>query len=563
MTKHCFIIGMTAMLAPFSAVQAQSQEQIPAANQPPEQAELEAYPTISAEPTLEDVDRDSDASLIISQAPPANQRGIGDEQFYDVGPIVIDGIHALAASDFLEIIETYSARQLSGADLKDLAEDIAARAHEQGYVFAVAWIEPQSLNTGVLRVRLDEGIIDEIRIEGDADGAIRAQLEPLLDGRPVSLKRLERQILLADDISGTRIRRRRFVREGRSGILIIEAFRERFGAYVALENSGTEPVGPIRLRVDLDANGLISAFDEVDLTFATTPFQPDELQYGRLRYRVVVNSSGTTVGTFGSFSATAPGSYLSDLEIEGQSWNVGAEIRHPFFRSRQFSLWLEGKVSLEELRQTRMGVLLRHDRLPVARIGVYANARLAGGYLQGQLTFSQGLNILNATALGDPLASRGDASASFSALSGWLNWTGRLDPNVSLALSARGQISSDPLLISEDIGLGGNSFLRGYSYNQRSGENGIMGSAEMRYDWRDALGFIDRLQFYAFADGGVVSELGSGTGGGSLASSGGGFRADISHLLDFDVEVALPMTGPRYETGDSSPKINLRLSRSF
>lgn len=163
---------------------------------------------------------------------------------------------------------------------------------------------------------------------------------------------------------------------------------------------------------------------------------------------------------------------------------------------------------------------------------------------------SQGLDILGATALGDPLASRPDAGPGFTTLSWWLNWRRVLAARLSLSLAASGQLSTDPLLIGENFALGGNAFLRGYDFAQAIGDQGVAGVGELRYDWPRALGAFEHLQLYAFADGGMVSNLAGGGGSNSLASGGGGLRADVTRTLDFDLEVAVPLTEARYDTGD-------------
>jgi hemolysin activation/secretion protein len=90
-----------------------------------------------------------------------------------------------------------------------------------------------------------------------------------------------------------------------------------------------------------------------------------------------------------------------------------------------------------------------------------------------------------------------------------------------------------------------------------------MGSAELRYDVRRPFGIADRAQLYAFGDGGVVSNLSNGFGGGSLASAGGGVRVDFSRVVGATAEVAVPLTGPRYDTGNRQPRFNFGLSTSF
>lgn len=486
-----------------------------------------------------------------------------DNMDLDVGAILIDGLIVLDRADFAPAIEPFAGRRLNQADLQALAEAVADIARRRGYILATAYIPQQALVGGMLRVRVEEGTLDGIRIVGADDAAIRQQLQTLVNGRPVTLAGLQRAVLLANDLPGVTIRSTRFEQNGDGRILVVEARRNDVGGSVLVATDGTRPVGPVRARIDLDANGLISPRDRIDLSFSATPIDPGELAFFSARYSVIVNDSGTSVDLFGSFSRTEPGAYLADRELVGESWQGGVRLRHPLMRTPKRSLWLEASGEVQNLRQDSFGELARADRIALARLGFYGYGPLAGGTLQGRATISQGLGILDATQLGDPLASRGDAPASFTTLSWWLNWRRALAARVSLSLAASGQFASDPLLIGENFALGGNSFLRGYDFAQRVGDQGIAGVGELRYDWPAALGAVRHLQLYAFADGGSVSNLAEGRGGGTLASSGAGMRADITRLLDLDFELAIPLTEPRYDTNDNSPRINLRVRQSF
>ena len=71
------------------------------------------------------------------------------------------------------------------------------------------------------------------------------------------------------------------------------------------------------------------------------------------------------------------------------------------------------------------------------------------------------------------------------------------------------------------------------------------------------------MEVYGFVDGGKAYNLDEGFGGGSLFSSGGGFRADIGKSLTGGLEVAVPLSGVRYDTGDSSARVRFQLSQSF
>ena len=527
------------------------------------QSTLDRTDPSQAEPRELDKPIESKADVGLDRLRIEIDQSVFDDTRYDVGAIVVENLVSLTPDDFADIIQEYSARTLGAGELRVLSDRIAARLRERGYIFASAPIPPQSLAGGVLRIRVDEGIIDEIRIEGDVDRAIIAQLEPLRNGKPVTLARLERQVLLAGDVSGVYLHAPRYEREDDRGVLILKAIRSDFSAGAELTNDGSQPIGPTRARIDINANGLISPFDEVDLTYLTVPTQPGELQYLGGRYTLIVSPKGTDVSVSGSFSAVRPGAYLTSRDIYGKSMRVSARLRHPLRRSRVFSLWIDGELEWRDLRQDWFDELVRHDRTSVVRVGLYGQALMLDGSFRGKLTLSQGLNILDATPLGSSLSSRADAPPDFTALAAWFEWERDLRQSFSVAIAGRGQLSTKPLLVSEETGLGGNDFLRGYNFSERSGDIGLMGSAELRYDWRRPLGLVRRMEVYAYADGGVVGNLEDGRGSGSLASSGGGVRTDITRDLDLNLELAIPLTGPRYDTDDKSPRFNVAVSHSF
>ncbi|MGB7371218.1 ShlB/FhaC/HecB family hemolysin secretion/activation protein [Erythrobacter sp.] len=480
-----------------------------------------------------------------------------------IGSFLIDGNEALPDASFVDLFETFTARPLTRADLATLADAVAARAREEGYILATATIPQQSLNLGMLRIELDEGRIDRIELDGAQDAAIRRQLAPLIDAGPITGAELERRILLADDISGTRILDTRYEKDGEDGVLLVRARRSHAYAEVELRNDGSAPVGPERAEIAVDFNGLIDSADEVDFSVRTTPFEPGELQAVQASYRAVVDARGLELGIYGSYSAIEPGAFLEDREIDGRFWRVGAQLSYPLLRRQDTSVWLLGEFEVTDLRQERGGSIARHDWVPAIRAGLYSRGNLAGGDYRGRLILSRGLDILSATDPGDPLASRDDASARFTSLYAWFAWDRPVAEDWSLAIGGRGQLASGPLLATEDLGLGGPGFLRGYNYNERSGDRGIMGYGELRRAWDGSGDWLRGGHLYAYVDGGVVSNLEGGRGGGSLASAGGGVRFDVTRDLELDLELAFPLSGARFDTDSEAPLVNVRIEQSF
>lgn len=480
-----------------------------------------------------------------------------------VGAIALVGLDALSPADFADVIAPSIGKTLDADQLAALATALAGRARDRGFVFASAWVEPQRLANGVLTVRIDEGRIDAIRFEGAEQAAVRRALAPLLNGRPARLAEVERRLLIAGDLDGVQVRGSRFFREDGLGILLVRVTEDRIGVRAALSNEGTKPLGPEQLRIDVDLNGLFAADDALTVTYTTTPAELGELQYGRARYAKRVSASGTELALVGSASIARPGAYLEPLDLESRSWFAGLQLLQPLWRRRDASLWLQTELGVRDFAQRRGGIRVRHDRITTARATLHGYRDLGGGRLRVSTTLSQGLGLFDATRFGDPLASRGDADATFTSLSAWTDWTVGLGSSFSLRLAALSQLASQPLLVTEEIGLGGTAFLRGYDWSERTGDEAAMALAELRYLWDRPLGLVRRAQLYAFLDGGKVSNREDGYGGGALASAGGGVRADITGSTGANLELAFPLTGPRYDTDDETPKLSFRLVRSF
>ena len=527
---------------------------------------------IQAQDALDRVDparveeRKLDVLQTAPDAPPAIEAAKSaaspDDGTVAVGAIELVGLEHIPRSQFSDIIEPYLGRTLTREELAALADHLAARAQET-YPLASAAIEPQTMRAGILRVRIDEGRIDEVELEGFRNDALLASLRQLVTGNPVRANELETRLLIAGDIDGVSIEKTRIVREDGRNILKLNGRYRRFRAQVSLDNDSSKPIGPLELFGSMSANGVLSEDDSLQIFALGAVPELDELAFVRLRYSKRIGHTGTEFSLAGSFSRTMPGSYLAPLQIEGRSRWGSISVTQPLRRSRKSSVWLDGSLSYRKISQGRSQVLAREDRLTVAKLRLYGNARFAGGTLRSSAAISQGLDILDATRPGDPLSSRADADGTYTGL--WLSteWSRTIAAKLTIDVGVRSQLASQPVLISEEIGLGGAVFARGYDYSERSGDKGTMAYTELRYKIDRKIGPVRGVELYAFADGGTVRNLAGGFGGGSLFSSGAGLRADVDRRTDASLEVAVPLSGDRYDTGDQSPHIRFSVTRYF
>jgi hemolysin activation/secretion protein len=476
--------------------------------------------------------------------------------------IIVAG-SSLPPEAFADVITGFVGRELDTAALQKLAGEIAGVARHEGLPLANASIPAQDVDGGILRITLDEGHIDAVRVLGAiSPRADRILAKLLVTGRPVRQSDLERAILLVGDLAGLRVKSSRYIRQDGFSILLVDVTADRASAYAQFDNRGTREIGPVRATALATLRSNFISGDEATLIVANTPVDPSQFIFVRGRYAVPAFGVADTIAISGSYGRSHPGGTLKSLDVIGRSVDGGIAYAKPLLRSRRTSLVASIEYRHLEIDQYLAGVKLRHDRLDTLTGTLDSATKLGGGTLRGQLLLTWGLPLPGVTHVGEPLTSRIDGDARFVTLAYYGEWMRPLDDRFAIALGSSGQWASRPLLATAEMGVGGPAFGRAYDYSDRTGDYGITGSVELRYSLPVKSRIIRRFQIYAFGDGGVVYNVDDGQGGGTLASAGGGLRWSIGRN-DAAIEVAKPLTAVRLDTGRRDPRFSFRLSRVF
>jgi len=478
--------------------------------------------------------------------------------------VVLDGAEGMDVAPLAAVYADVVGREPSRADLARFVARIAAAAREAGYPLASASIGAQTIANGILHVQLDPGRIDAVRVIGARSGAADALLgRALVTGRAPRRRELEQALLLVGDLPGVRVTGSQYVRQNGFGILLVTIESDRANAYAQVDNRGSSEIGPVRSTLLANVRNVAQSGDEFALLAAQTPLQPTEFAFVRGRYSAPVDHAGSVLSVSASYGRSHPGASLQRLDVIGHSVDAAVAYTRPLLRSRTHSLWANAEFRSLSVEQTLAGRGLRDDRLTTLTGSLNGFAPAGPGVLRGEVGTTVGLPFGGVTHEGDARTSRADGDARFVTAGYTVDWTVSLLKPVTMVIASSGQIASRPLLATIELGAGGPGFGRGYDYAERTGDRGILGSLELRADaGRIVPGIIDRLQLYTFVDGGEVGNLRGGVGGGTLLSSGGGARLGVG-ATDGMIEVALPLNTDRFDTGDRSPRVSLRLSRVF
>lgn len=500
-----------------------------------------ADPLLVEAETTERDDLPPPGGIAVDAPKPVVQTGeVGSNADISVGAVRLVGLEDLSQADFMPIIEPVLGTSLDPQAQRHLMTRLIGRLHALGYPLGRAVIEPQSLTAGILAIRIEEGRIDGIRVEGDTNTLVDRMFAPLANGRPVRGADLQRAILLADVVPGVRVVRTQLKQEGRLNILVVRLRETRTEGRVVLDNWGSDTVGPLKLRGRARHRGLLTDGDETTVYAVTTPGDPGDYAYASIGYSVPLNTDGTRLGVSGSVARIDAVGANTGREIEGQGERLKAWVEHPVLLTPDVAIGAAVGLSYRDTRQFRDREPTRDDRVMALNARLNGSFRLDDIRTFGRVEVTQGTGWFGSTREGDPLASRDDGDSRFTLIELSSSVIAPIIGPLSMRADGKAQFASRPLLSGDEVGFGGPSFGRGYYFREESGDNAIFGALELRVDVPRIAPLLQSLQVYGYGDAGRLWDLRSGDAH-ELSTAGAGLRARVTRRFGFGLEVGVPV----------------------
>lgn len=263
------------------------------------------------------------APIEIPSSPEQTAPAGSEAHKFTLKSVSFDGNTKLSSEQLSAIAAPYIGKEISLAQVYELASKVTAAYRAEGYILARAIVPTQTIEDGILRIKIIEGFIDKVTVEGDAGGAKRLLEE---HGRriaaihPLTAKVLERELLLAQDISGLDLRSVLTPSKTTPGAadLTLLVKRDRFSGYVGADNLGSKYLGPYEVTGAAFGNDLFGLAGQLGVTAVVTPGRL-EMGYGALTYDVPLTASGLRLYSLLSYARTKPGYTLSSLETRGKA----------------------------------------------------------------------------------------------------------------------------------------------------------------------------------------------------------------------------------------------------
>jgi hemolysin activation/secretion protein len=265
------------------------------------------------------------------------------------------------------------------------------------------------------------------------------------------------------------------------------------------------------------------------------------------------------------YSHGQPGGTVSNLALITDSTVFGGRVALPLLVGRAEELSVDGGLTVQSADVRALGSALTHDEWRVADVALtYANNVWADGVTNATLDLAQGIPSLGATASGSTTLSRAGGSTQFTKFTGLIRRLQPLGNSLSASLTVSGQYALDTLVTGEEVSFGGQLIGRGYDPGSITGDLGVGGAFELRYDLNPSWFYADQAQLFGFVDGASVWNHSGPLDQNHIASAGAGIRVTVPGNVVLGLMYGHAMIGvPGNDEGKRSSRVMVNTAIRF
>ncbi|MEO0929324.1 MAG: ShlB/FhaC/HecB family hemolysin secretion/activation protein [Pseudomonadota bacterium] len=416
-----------------------------------------------------------------TQAPPGAER-IG----ITLSAVQISGARPELAEANAALQDRLTGQQIPVSELFEATAALEEAYVNAGLVLTRVVLPQQALRDGgTLRVDVVNGFVetvDDAAVPEEVRTRVGRLVEPLV-GRPgVTLAELERQLLLAGDVSGVALNTALATGETQGGtVLALDVQYQRVTSFFSYDNFPDKALGEPTLNSGTEVNSALGFGETLYLRVSATP------------QRGLTDTPFYRVGAFGAIFPVGRSGLTANLEVTRSVTNPEDDIAptsssfgreslrliYPWVRSRSINLnaqiAFEHQTDEQDIELAGETTPVYQDDINVLRIaanGSYQHSDTATS--EASLTVSRGLDILDAReGTAELPLSRAAAKPVFTTLSGSYRFQRAFENAYAMSLNARAQTSfGDTVVASEQFSAVGAGDLSTFDSGSLRGDSG-------------------------------------------------------------------------------------------
>jgi hemolysin activation/secretion protein len=492
----------------------------------------------------------------------AKTASTSQENHFDVHEYRVLGNTVLSNRDIETILYPLLGDHKTLADVEIARAALEKSYHDHGFGTVFVDIPEQEVADKVVRLKVTEGRLNEVRISGAryySERKILAAVPAATPGTVPNLPALQEQISAV----GVKSADRAVVPILKAGpmpgtvdLALKVDDHLPFHGSLEFDNQNTPSTKPLRSTVSLSYNNLFQDFDSLSAQYQVAPQEVSQVNVVAVNYAwgeapgglhpsvyfIDSNSDVPTVGTVGVLGkgqiTGARVAYFTDASpTSPQSFTLGADYKH--FRQ---TIALAGSPGVN--------TPITYTDFSVAYAGNWSTNSLTGAFSSAANFGPRGAPN-SATAFADKRF-QGHPNYFYLKLDGSL--VARLPEGIRLIVRADGQLAAEPLITNEDFSISGADGVRGYLEAEVLADKGLKGSVQLESPMAKASGLTlgDTFLFYDAGRGNLIDPLSNEPASTVLRSWGVGFNLLPSYWLTGVLTWADPLrTGPYTRRGDS------------
>ncbi len=479
-------------------------------------------------------------------APPKAPTAADTETRFVLNDVVFDGASTVTGAQLDPAWADFKGKPVSLLDLRAIGRKAEAIYAAAGYPFVAIVVAPQQVAGGVVHLKVVEGHISHLTVLAKDPTARRqatAAFTPLVGHEPLSLGDVDNAYQLAKAVPGLAVAGALRRGDEPGGMdLVVQAQRDNWQSYVNVNNLYPDTTGPWGALLGLDYYGNSEWGDQTSGQFYSSLDGGSQYVLRGSHVRRL-NESGTQLSAMVLFAWADPKGVVTPLDVAANVQIGRIALSQPLYQRNGLSLSAEGAFEVDD-QATKIfkTVGLSEDRLQILSASLNGEWKpLAGGDVTLDVELRKGVNIVDASKMGDPNLSRPGADPQ--AFVTQIHFAAETPPVFKISLAGRieGQIADHALTAPDQYAIGNLTIGRGYQPGAAFGDSALAGSGEVRVG-PFAIGPKINVQPYGFFDDAELWDL---TPGGhtrvNIESVGGGLRFEMPGTVHIDVAYADPL----------------------
>jgi hemolysin activation/secretion protein len=405
---------------------------------------------------------------------------------FDVLELRVLGNTTLAARDIETAVYPFTGPGKGMADVEAARAALERTYHDRGFGTVFVDIPEQSVDEGIVRLRVAEGRLNQVRVTGAryfSGREIRAAVPEAAPSTVPNLPRLQSELTALN----AQTRDRTIIPVLKAGsepgtvdLTLRVADTLPFHGSVELNNQYSADTSHLRAAAQASYDNLFDRLDSFSIQYQATPESPSESHVFATSYTARLGSDGSgltfqyvdsksDVATIGTLGVLGTGSvyglrWSQPLPTQGSVQNVGLELDYKDF-----------KQSIVVSPTSGLNTPIDYLTLSAA----YSGAR-ATNLLRTDWTASANFGIRGTpdnTAQFEDKRYLGEPDFFYVRSDGGV--TLQLPARFSAALRITGQYAADPLISNEQLPIGGAGSVRGYLEAEELGDSVLRTSLQL------------------------------------------------------------------------------------